>query len=384
MDKNSVIMQAVQPVRQMQSGLNQVSQMVHAMGDEAGFMRLLSQLSSLPSAATFAPLQAASRLPVDIPEAAREEAPSVDGGRQQFLRDMLQGARGRGVDAPPTASPRPSRPARVVSAIQAPATALRADSGTATQVGVGVGSTVVSSVASSPLSRQGGQAGGTSPDMGSWVMLERMAQLVAELGQSSARQGQTALPMGQQEAVPQPLAGGRAPLSRLATSDLAPVLGSDPPRPPMQADLQAQKAPPRFAASAAGTSPLTLDSLVQSWWSAANRSPGSASASTAPPASRTAQDAPASAAAALRTTAPRAMSVLQPQLSQTGRVAASRTDALAAGSANDSVAPGASTGRIVPPFAAGATVAMPDDEALADQLNRALVEQAWRAGVDLT
>jgi len=85
-----------------------------------------------------------------------------------------------------------------------------------------------------------------------------------------------------------------------------------------------------------------------------------------------------------RSTAARASSMLKPQRASSAPTA----DTLAAlrlnESANDSTAPAASPGGLAAPPAASPARHALEDEALADQLNRALVEQAWRAGVDLT
>jgi hypothetical protein len=76
------------------------------------------------------------------------------------------------------------------------------------------------------------------------------------------------------------------------------------------------------------------------------------------------------------------VSMLAPRITPTTRAAA-----LSAGSgvsANDSIAPGIPSAPGPLARGQGSEPRPQDDDALAEQLNRALIEQAWRGGVDLT
>jgi hypothetical protein len=84
------------------------------------------------------------------------------------------------------------------------------------------------------------------------------------------------------------------------------------------------------------------------------------------------------AASMLRPAGPRAASSTNQQDGLGGKVLAGVRVAESANDALNPASPGAT-----PTANAGATQA-PSDELLAEQLNRALIEQAWRSGVDLS
>jgi hypothetical protein len=226
--------------------------------------------------------------------------------------------------------------------------------------------------AQAQISHPAAPASQSAVTLGSWGALESIAALVADLerrAESSpqrAGKGSAELPARQEApqaaGAPQPLPSARAP--RAAADAVLPQ--------PTGARAQESIAtPPSGASRSAATAP-SLDGLVQDWWSSSSEPTSKRASGAQPPA----------ASDSLPTLAPRSVSMLAPRVTPTTRAAA-----LSAGSsvsANDSIAPGIPSAPGPLARGQGGEPRPQDDDALAEQLNRALIEQAWRGGVDLT
>jgi hypothetical protein len=412
MDKPGVIAQAVLGVRQVQRSLDQAMQITQGLADVSGFERLLGELTALPGAAEFAPLKAASRLQGDVAEAERAGQIADRAVQAQFIDDLLRGARSMGaVGASAAAS------SKLASAAKHPADKLAAASSSVPDAwgGVAQGGGLLGALygvlANEARSGRGAPQhtahlpgslaqGEGAVAQGPQHMLALLAELTGPLagapfGISSGTPfsallkpplsaPQAAAPGGQRR-----LAAGST-LSHLVQAN---SLAAQSPSSGEATDAAAtaQPAQPVQGVTGALLGMTLLNSLVSDWWpitqgvgasvGALDTAAGALAGAMGLP-YRSSQAGHAVAAPARRV-APRAPSMLKPQ-----RAPTPAADTLAAlrphESANDSIAPAVSSGGLAAPQVAGAAGAAPDDDALADQLNRALVEQAWRAGVDLS
>lgn len=370
MDRNRELAPAVAPVRAMQSGLCQAARTLHALADDSGFAGLVEQLSSLPGAASFAPLQAAASLPVDLAAAPRDESAS-GGAHRQFVDALARAARSQHGASPAVAAPRAPRPAGVGSppaaASQSPALASSARTAAALAGAASATAGVAPiAVATAPIADAAGESAAAA-GIDRWQVLARVGELVAELEQPGTTADRPPTPAS--PLAPAPAASPRAfwPVSAAAAAG--------PATPPVARGQQPPLAGSRPQDERTAAAPLTLDSLVHDCWPAAEQRRGSAAGARA----AAATTAAASSASVWPGSPARMPSMLSPQLGEAGRAYSRRNDVTV--SANDRIVPGAGSGRVPPVSAAPAAA---DDDALADRLNRSLVEQAWRAGVDLT
>jgi hypothetical protein len=444
MDKPGVIAQAVLGFRQAQRSLNQAGQLTLVLGEAAAIGGLLDTLTALPGAAVFAPLKASSRLKTGVAEAEQASQMADRAAQAQFIDDLLQGARRMGVMTAgiaggPTGKPKAMSPVKRLDAqfaaqgLAAPREAGGASAGggflgalrdvALQEAASGVLSSLKRAHAHAPQAPAvGGAAVGSDPTTHN--MSDLLASLTAQLaGQAASGSGadlvddllgaragaplRAALqspfgaPSSASGAVPssaQLTNAGHHSLSQLVQDASGAARGPGAISGAGGAVAPAGQASPSQDPTSALLGMTLLTHMVSDWWPmtlAVNTSMGALdsaagaltgalqlpyrSASGAAQVASAHPTAPRNASP--RGTSARASSVLKPQR-------AAPADTLAAlrlnESANDGSAPAASPGALPAPQAASPSRTAPDDEALADQLNRALVEQAWRAGVDLT
>lgn len=378
----SGVEQFVTPLRQAQAVLGQVGEVARTLADDSLFGSLMSQLSALPGAASFNPLQASRQMAVDIAP-AQQEAPQENAARRQFVDALQQNARKNATET------KPEQAANPVSHSARQADESQADQSQARHSQTKPQSTDVASIVTpeksgeetSSSSEQRLSVGGVVRDtvratLGSWAALERIAELVQQL-ESSGAAGKS--PAHQEAPEPQgsplPLASARAP---------QPAPGTGP-----QQEQRVQESPPRAKDAGnngervAGNLP-TLQDLVDGTWGAVSpRESDVGRGQTQPTLPLRPNDATGRAAeqmaAAGSSVAPRGPSMLNPQVAGGNKPGAGAA-ASPAGTSAVSVTTGGSDRGGLLPLNVGV---FPDDE-LAERLNRALIEQAWRGGVDLT
>lgn len=369
--------QFIAPMRQAQSVLGQVSELARTLADDSLFSSLMTQLSALPSAASFNPLQASKNLPVDIPP-LQQEAPQENENRRQFIDALQQKARDKSAadankrsvntnsSANGVASTSPLEQTHTGNVSAMPAQGRRVSSTTPSQGG----------------EQQVRAAGNAERDtvratIGSWAALERIAELVQQLESKPVSGPSVFQEAPGPKGAPLPLASARAP---------RPAPGSGP-----QQEQRVQTSETMSGAKSAGgkgeggSELPTLQRLVDDAWA-----PGSPVQPTggvnkgqmqSDLPSRTGNGASGAVEQALYSNvpAPRGASMLNPQLAggsnkSTHGTAASTQMAMPTAPTNDGNRSG---------FSPQSVPVIHEDE-LAERLNRALIEQAWRGGVDLT
>lgn len=380
--------QLVAPFRQAQSLLGRISDAARNIADESLFNQLLSELSVLPDAATFSPLQTTCQLPVDIPPAQQPALQEAE-TKRQFMDALQQGARERSVRAGALGEKAATRQSITVEgmASEPPAAALSEIPAVfagfqrqvidiqrrATEVSMGELPPVL------PVS--GLQETFRTPFLGSWAALERIAEMVQLLE-----------PQASSEEDRSPAAQPAGSLMGASPKDGVTSSGSG-----ARGEHMAQASPQSTGSSAgesgsAAMGAISLQALVNAVWEVTQtqterqgRKADSVSASrkvryTFHNSDRELQ--------ARTTIAPSSPSMLTPRLapqpasSSAGGITAPAARTVAttvAATAGDAGRGQQDRSGLVPQGAAAN-----HDEELAEQLNRALIEQAWRGGVDLT
>ena len=374
-DPARVVTEAVQAMRQAQQLLGASAQVViSTIADEAGYAGVWAQMMALPACVDFAPLRSARAWPVDVAQHTQQESPQADAGQRFFTDALLRRARDQRSPAAP------SRPALSVVGAGSNLPSLnrtldRASSEAALDSSRRDLSDAVAFQAQEP--RQPSSATGSVVSLGSWAALERIGDLLQDLerhtsreakalgaGASPARQdaSQSAgAPQAQAARAPGAAQGGGG--SQLAQQAQHPQVAS-----PVASSLS--RSSPQT--SQVGGAPSPLEGLVHDWWSK-DKTPERSSVRSG---RQGADDA------ALSSLAPRGVSMLEPRITPSPRV--SSVSSITPVSAKDSVARGASLDRLADARGQAGEMRLQDDDALAEQLNRALIEQAWRGGVDLT
>ena len=368
-DPARVVTEAVQAMRQAQQLLGASAQVVSStIADESGYAGLWAQMTALPSCVDFAPLQSTRSWPVDVAQQTQQESPQADAGRRPFVDALVQRARDQ--RSPAT----PSRPSlSVVGGATLPSlnrTVGRASSETALDSGRREPADAVAPQAqgiSLPPS-----ATGSAVSLGSWAALERIGDLLQDLERHTRReakaQGAGASPARQDASQT-----SGAPQAQAARAPGAAQGGGGSQQHPQVASAVASslsRSAPQT--SQIGGAPSPLEGLVHDWWSK-DKTPERSSVRSG---RQGADDA------ALSSLAPRGVSMLEPRITPSPRV--SSVSSIAPVSTKDSVARGASLDRLADARGQAGEMRLQDDDALAEQLNRALIEQAWRGGVDLT
>lgn len=354
----------VAPFRQAQTLLGEVTDAARTLADDSVFEDVFTRLSSLPSAADFNPLQAAQSLPVDIApvQAAVEQVASIP---RQFVDALQQRARtSSSTDARASSRSAVGTPSQTASRASTRGSSFSAQAFDALQQQA---SALLSGEKSLPAPNQVLHQV-MNVTRGSWSALERIAELVQGL---------------------EPATGG--PGEKAATSTPAPA---NTPAAAATARGQRGESTARLQETASrvlgqqGEQAVTglqlLQGLVDAAWGAVTGGQGvttrpeQTSAGKGASAERNAQAASSNQTASPAPSAQaRGSSMLNPQLAtRPGNGSSASSTASAAGSPVSEN----STGERSTPPAIGVT----DDDELAERLNRALIEQAWRGGVDLT
>lgn len=369
-DPARVVTEAVQAMRQAQQLLGASAQVViSTIADEAGYAGVWAQMMALPACADFAPLRSERSWPVDVAQHTQQESPQADAGQRFFTDALLRRARDQRSPAVP------SRPALSVVGAGSNPPALnrtlgRASSEAALDSSRRDLSDAVASQAQEP--RQPSSATGSVVSLGSWAALERIGDLLQDLERHNSREAKTqgagASPVRQDASQ-----SSGAPQAQAARAPGAAQGGGGSQQHPQVASAVASsvsRSSPQT--SQIGSAPSPLEGLVHDWWSK-DKTPERSSVCSG---RQGADDA------ALSSLAPRGVSMLEPRITPSPRV--SSVSSIAPVSAKDSVARGASLDRLADARGQAGEMRLQDDDALAEQLNRALIEQAWRGGVDLT
>lgn len=378
-EAQSVVEQFIAPMRQAQSVLGQITEIARTLADDSLFSSLMTQLSALPSAASFNPLQASRKLPVDIAP-VQQEAPQASERHRQFVDALQQKAREKKLADSSKSSEIINRSSQTeVASISTGAQKL---SENASQMLSQNGSL-------SPITpNQGGEQQVSVPGsavrdsvratIGSWAALERIAELVQQLESKPASGPSLSQEAPEPKGAPLPLASARAP---------RPAPGSGPQQEQMaqsQAAMTSTKAAGGKGDDEASGLP-TLQRLVEGAWapggavqSVGGASKGQMQSDSAP---RSSNVSGGSAEQALSGTAPapRGASMLNPQLAGSANkpgIGATLSAQVATPNTTSNVG---DRGGMSPQ-----NVTVTHDDELAERLNRALIEQAWRGGVDLT
>ncbi len=372
-----VVEQFIAPMRQAQSLLGQVSEFARTLADDSLFSSLMTQLSALPAAASFNPLQASQKLPVDIP-ALQQEAPQENEKRRQFVDALQQKAREKSATDVSKRSVNISSASGVVST----SSVEQKQTGNVPAMPVQGGS--ISSITPSQGGEQQVSMSGSAvrdsvrATIGSWAALERIAELVQQLESKPASGSSVFQEAPEPKGAPLPLASARAP---------RPAPGSGPQQEQMaqsQAAMTSTKAAGEKGDDAASGLP-TLQRLVEGAWapggvvqSVGGASKGQVQSDGAPRSSNVAGGS-AEQAISGKAPAPRGTSMLNPQLVGSSNKSTNGTATSAQVATPNTTSNVGDRGGMSPQ-----SVTVTHDDELAERLNRALIEQAWRGGVDLT
>lgn len=347
----------VAPFRQAQTLLGQVTDAARSLADDTLFEDVFTSLSSLPSAANFNPLQAAQSLPVDIApvQAAVEQAAHIP---RQFIEALQQTARS-------VASSGDAKATRRSSNVNSGQSVKGASPSSMSFAAITDRLSELQQQANTLLTGSKSVPGPSQVlhdalhvTRGSWAALERIAELV-QLLEPDAGPGK------------KPGLGKSSPMAANPSSATRGRSGENAAR---AAGTSGRMRGQQGEEAVAGL--RMLQGLVDAAWGAVSGAHSDADA----PAQASADarnERNAQTASPTRAPSPRGASMLNPQLtSRPGGVATTSVQTPSSGSATNDNA--SSEPRTQP--AAGVI----NDDELAERLNRALIEQAWRGGVDLT
>lgn len=388
---SDVLSSLVAPFRQAQSLLGQVTNVAQSLAGDTLFGEVMAGLSSLPSAASVNPLQSAQSLPVDNDDAkglaANETGnPEIAGGG--FIAALQAKARSTPLSNPAKGSLQakgasgkraqstPSTPGRFADALQSSAlpSPLTVMSGLLNDA---------QQQASTWLARDIPAPGRVLQDAlratrGSWAALDRIAELVQWL-ESDAAPRRDAFTGNNAATAKNALPKGASSASM--TSSVRGSAGEQLAQTPSALHRQSGT---RGEDAVIGHS--FLQDLVDAAWNAATGAHGQASrgrageeAALAGTDRVTGSGSPDVRSARGSTPAPRGQSMLNPQLSTRPGDGGTAGTQQTSSSNRSSVTAGATSERSMPP-----NRDVINDDDLAERLNRALIEQAWRGGVDLT
>lgn len=356
------------PFRQAQTLLGQVTDVARSLADDTLFEEVFAGLSSLPSAANFNPLQSAQSLPVDIApvQAAVEQAAQIP---RQFIDALQQKARhgssATHVHARQRQATGPQLQAKSPSPKKgSPLVTLTQGLGELQQHANDLLTAGGKSIAAQGQVLQNTLKSTVQATRGSWAALETIADLVDGFASEPA--------------TPQKSGAGKS--SPMATSPQG-VTSSARGGAGEQAAVSTAKTERNHGQQGEQeiTGLLMLQGLVDAALGglSVGRQHAPSAAGTHGRSDRNAQGVSPSSEAAPSS---RGSSMLSPQLSSRPGSATIASTSTSGNTSNErTVSDRAASDRSEPPKSG-----VINDDELAERLNRALIEQAWRGGVDLT
>lgn len=394
-ETNSAFSSLLAPLRQAQSLLGDVGQTAQSLVENSLFGEAVTALTSVPDIARYSPLQSSKQLPVDIPPTTLQGvvsaiADATTGVLQDFTDGLTQKARngsGRGNAAGKAQAGAGGKPkesgaqgsnAQGIGAAgaKAAAGASASNANAASTTAISKGQSRLAQAEASAKDASSASGSNEPALLGSWGALEQIAELVNQVETAAEnRLVDTGNAM---------LHGLESLFSKAPARTNAGAAATDRHAAP-QKNASAGAPGKSTAQGQAGESAMQsiLQSLVNASWQPEDGGPFSQGVSGRGNSSRSNASRGAQAEAATQSSpiAPRSPSMLNPQGGRPGSGNASATTPVVSGSGSSGNPTTSASDRTQ--TAPSSTSVISDDE-LAERLNRALLEQAWRGGVDLT